>query len=98
MAEEKAEKKETIKKKRGTKINTLYDTSSGLKRKNKSCPKCGQGVFMAQHKDRSVCGKCGYTEFSTKSEEKSVTHKSKSESDPSKEKFQKTETKDKSKK
>jgi small subunit ribosomal protein S27Ae len=40
----------------------LYDASSGLKRKNKSCPKCGQGTFLAQHKDRLTCGKCGYME------------------------------------
>ncbi len=30
------------------------------------CPKCGPGVFMAVHKDRTSCGKCGYTEFSKK--------------------------------
>ncbi len=41
----------------------LYDTSGGLKRKSKFCPKCGQGIFMAQHKDRYTCGKCGYSEF-----------------------------------
>ncbi|MBP2146869.1 small subunit ribosomal protein S27Ae [Methanofollis sp. W23] len=29
----------------------------------KYCPRCGPGVFMAQHKDRLACGKCGYTEF-----------------------------------
>jgi len=29
----------------------------------KYCPRCGPGVFMAQHKDRLSCGKCGYTEF-----------------------------------
>ena len=39
-----------------------------LERKNKTCPKCGQGIFMAQHKDRSTCGKCNYTEFSKKEE------------------------------
>ncbi len=33
-----------------------------LVRKNKSCPKCGPGVFMAAHKDRVTCGKCGYME------------------------------------
>lgn len=27
------------------------------------CPRCGPGVIMAEHKDRTVCGKCGYTEF-----------------------------------
>jgi len=37
-----------------------------IKRKNKTCPKCGTGVFMAQHKDRSTCGKCSYTEFNKK--------------------------------
>ncbi|GAB7016921.1 30S ribosomal protein S27ae [Methanogenium cariaci] len=29
----------------------------------KVCPRCGKGVFMAEHKDRVSCGKCGYTEF-----------------------------------
>ena len=37
-----------------------------LERKNKSCPKCGTGFFMAAHKDRSTCGGCGYTEYSKK--------------------------------
>jgi len=31
-------------------------------RKNKFCPKCGSGVFMAKHKDRWTCGKCQYVE------------------------------------
>ncbi len=34
-----------------------------LTKKNKECPKCGAGVFMAAHKDRWTCGKCHYTEF-----------------------------------
>jgi len=34
-----------------------------LVKKNKECPKCGAGVFMATHKDRYTCGKCKYTEF-----------------------------------
>ena len=29
----------------------------------KYCPRCGSGVMMADHKDRTACGKCGYTEF-----------------------------------
>lgn len=40
-----------------------YDTQGELKRGLKACPKCGAGVFMAQHQDRLSCGKCGYTEF-----------------------------------
>ncbi|HLC66484.1 MAG TPA: 30S ribosomal protein S27ae [Candidatus Nanoarchaeia archaeon] len=33
-----------------------------LERKNRNCPKCGPGVFMAAHKDRHHCGFCGYME------------------------------------
>jgi ubiquitin-small subunit ribosomal protein S27Ae len=29
----------------------------------KYCPRCGPGMVMAEHKDRTACGKCGYTEF-----------------------------------
>ena len=32
-------------------------------RKNPFCPRCGEGVFMADHGDRFACGKCGYTEM-----------------------------------
>jgi small subunit ribosomal protein S27Ae len=34
-----------------------------LVRSRKHCPKCGPGVFMAEHANRVSCGKCGYTEF-----------------------------------
>jgi len=34
-----------------------------VERLKKQCPRCGEGVFMAEHKDRFSCGKCGYTEF-----------------------------------
>ena len=40
-------------------VSKVYENG---KSKNKSCPKCGPGVFMADHKDRLACGKCGYTE------------------------------------
>lgn len=39
----------------------LYEKSG--KPKNASCPKCGPGFFLGNHKSRSVCGKCGYTEM-----------------------------------
>lgn len=29
----------------------------------RECPRCGKGIFMADHKDRYSCGKCSYTEF-----------------------------------
>jgi len=41
-----------------------YEISgTSLKRKSNFCPKCGIGVFMATHNNRSTCGKCGFTEF-----------------------------------
>jgi small subunit ribosomal protein S27Ae len=44
-----------------------YEVKDGkLVRNRKWCPKCGDGVFMAEHKDRVSCGKCGYTEFKKK--------------------------------
>ena len=30
------------------------------------CPKCGPGVFLAKHANRTSCGRCGYTEFASK--------------------------------
>ncbi len=29
----------------------------------KCCPRCGPGVYLAEHSDRASCGRCGYTEF-----------------------------------
>ena len=43
----------------------LYQLSGNkIERKNKSCPKCGAGTFMAKHTNRWTCGLCHYTEFS----------------------------------
>jgi len=45
-------------------IHDYYEISGkNLKRKREFCPKCGDGVFLAEHKDRTSCGQCGYTEF-----------------------------------
>jgi small subunit ribosomal protein S27Ae len=50
--------------KKGKKQKVPYQKEGdGLVKKNKECPKCGSGVFMANHKDRNSCGKCNYTEF-----------------------------------
>ena len=64
-----AEKKSTgkIEKKKTSKRYENYEVSSGsVKRKNVFCPKCGAGVFLANHKDRLYCGKCGYVEMKKK--------------------------------
>ncbi|MCZ7391964.1 MAG: 30S ribosomal protein S27ae [Candidatus Methanoperedens sp.] len=42
----------------------FYEISGGkAKRIKPSCPRCGPGVFLGEHKNRLACGKCGYTEF-----------------------------------
>ena len=41
----------------------LYNvTESSLERTHRSCPKCGPGIFLAEHENRRSCGKCGYSE------------------------------------
>jgi small subunit ribosomal protein S27Ae len=50
-------------KKKGYAVSKVYDLSSGIKRKNKFCPKCGEGFFLAQHSNRLTCGKCRYSEI-----------------------------------
>ena len=44
----------------------LYESKGALKRKNKTCPKCGPGFFLADHANRISCGKCGYAEMKSK--------------------------------
>lgn len=42
----------------------LYQIEGGaVKRLRRACPKCGPGVFLAEHANRFACGNCGYTEF-----------------------------------
>lgn len=38
------------------------EKKTGPYKKGKSCPKCGAGVRLAEHKNRRSCGKCGYFE------------------------------------
>ena len=58
--------------KKKTKKGDYYEVSEGkIKRKRTPCPKCGPGVFMAEHKDRLHCGRCGYTIM--KSEKKAAS-------------------------
>ena len=63
----KGEKKEGNK---SVRKGDYYDIKNGmLERKRKKCPKCGEGRFLAQHKDRESCGKCGYTVFKNAGEQ-----------------------------
>jgi len=49
--------KEAKKKLKG-KWNLYQKSGDKLERKNKSCPKCGSGTFMAKHASRWTCGTC----------------------------------------
>jgi small subunit ribosomal protein S27Ae len=45
-------------------VSRFYEISGdSIKSKKSVCPRCGNGVFLANHADRQSCGKCGYTEF-----------------------------------
>jgi len=41
---------------------TKYKIEGSKITRAKNCPKCGAGIFLAEHKDRYHCGKCGYME------------------------------------
>ena len=47
-----------------------YKLEGGRLTKGRSCPKCGPGIFLAEHKERFHCGKCGYTEWKGQKPEK----------------------------
>ena len=36
-----------------------------VSKSKRDCPRCGKGVFMAEHSNRFTCGKCNYTTFKT---------------------------------
>ncbi|MCD6414026.1 MAG: 30S ribosomal protein S27ae [Candidatus Diapherotrites archaeon] len=58
--------KKQKKKTKRMKKSEYYELSDGkVNRKKIPCPKCGPGVFMAEHKDRYHCGRCGYTMMKT---------------------------------
>jgi small subunit ribosomal protein S27Ae len=41
-----------------------YDVDGDeVKRKGESCPRCGEGVFLAKHENRLTCGRCGFSQI-----------------------------------
>ncbi len=75
MAEEKHEKKPEEKKKvvhKGKKKKKNKPSSKKYKfykiegekvSRERNCPRCGPGVFLAKSENRLYCGKCSYTSF-----------------------------------
>lgn len=43
---------------------TLYEVRDGKAvRKNRQCPRCGAGTFLATYKTRMYCGKCHWSQI-----------------------------------
>ncbi len=62
-----AKKRKEKKPKKRTPISAYYKVEGDhIVRTHRTCPKCGEGYFLAEHKDRWTCGHCGYTEFKEK--------------------------------
>ncbi|MCD4740216.1 30S ribosomal protein S27ae [archaeon] len=62
-------KKKPTKTRRAKKADNYSINGNTAERKKQYCPKCGPGVFMAEHKDREHCGKCGYTRMKNQKKE-----------------------------
>ena len=62
--------KKKVKNKRPSKCWTKYKISGNKIERAKTCPKCGAGVFLAEHKNRWFCGTCHYTLYKEKKSSK----------------------------
>ena len=55
------------KKKRKNKVSSKkyskYKVEGDKVIRAKYCPRCGPGIFLADHKDRFYCGNCKYVEM-----------------------------------
>jgi ubiquitin-small subunit ribosomal protein S27Ae len=55
--------KKAHKNKPTSKKYTKYKIDGDKLTRERTCPRCGPGVFLMIAKDRVYCGKCGYSEF-----------------------------------
>ena len=62
MGKEKQGKK-PHKNKPTSKKYTMYKIDGDNIVREKSCPRCGAGVFLMKADDRLYCGKCHFTQF-----------------------------------
>jgi len=58
-----AEGKKAKKNKPTSKKYTKYKIEGDKIIREKSCPRCGPGIFLMKTNNRIYCGKCRYTEF-----------------------------------
>lgn len=52
-----------------SKKHTKYKVEGDKVVREKCCPRCGPGIFLAGGKGRLYCGRCHYTEFEKKNSE-----------------------------
>ena len=60
------ERRKNKSKKKHTKVQIwkLYKVENGkVIRLRKTCPRCGDGTFLAEYKNRTYCGKCGWSQI-----------------------------------
>lgn len=55
--------KKSHKNKATSKKYTKYKIEGDKILREKSCPRCGLGIFLMKANNRHYCGKCHYTEF-----------------------------------
>lgn len=51
-----------------SKKSSMYKVEGDKVIRERSCPRCGPGIFLMKAKERVYCGKCHYTEFFKKAE------------------------------
>ena len=65
-----SEGKKPHKNKPTSKKYTMYKIEGDKIIREKSCPRCGPGVFLMKANNRTYCGRCHLTEFFGKAEVK----------------------------
>jgi len=58
--------KKKVKNKRPSTVWKKYKVEGVFVKREKCCPKCGTGYFLANHKNRYYCGHCKYVEMKPK--------------------------------
>ena len=56
-------KKKHVNKKTSQRYKMYKIEGDRIVERRRSCPRCGDGIFLAVSSDRSYCGKCHFTEF-----------------------------------
>jgi len=59
-------KKKTKNKPTSKKYTKYKVEGDKISKKERSCPRCGPGIFLSIGKGRAYCGKCHFTEFDKK--------------------------------